>query len=126
MNKLGLKTRDFQWYSHKNGGMVRVKSKHARDYAKWLEEQPEVESFEANKSLELSRFPHISPTGIRKLYFQTAWCSDFYIKFSDGRSGVRELVSSDGLHQQAMVERLELSRRYWSAMGVEWKVVLTP
>ncbi len=89
-------------------------SQAARDYGKWLESQLQVETFEAEKVLELERLPHVSPTGIRKLYFQTQWCSDFYIRFADGRIGVR-------------VEKLELSRRYWAAMSItDWKVVLTP
>lgn len=83
----------------------------ARDYGKWLETQPEVEAFEVGKVLELERLPHVSPTGIRKLYFQTQWCSDFYIRFADGRIGVRELAPSASLAKQAEIEKLELSRR---------------
>ena len=125
MTKSGLKTRDFQWWSGKNGVLIRVQSKAARDYGKWLEGRPEVESFETGKALELERLPHVSPTDIRKLYFQTQWCSDFYIKFADGHIGIRELAPSSALDKQAEVEKLELSRRYWAAMNItDWKVVL--
>ena len=127
MTKTGLKTRDFQWWSVKNGALIRVHSQTARDYGKWLEGQPEVEAFETEKALELERLPHVTLTGIRKLYFQTQWCSDFYIRFADGRIGVRELAPSAALDKQAEVEKLELSRRYWAAMSItDWKVVLTP
>ena len=127
MTKTSLKTRDFQWWSAKNGTLIRVHSQTARDYGKWLEGQPDVEAFEAQKALELERLPHVSPTGIRKLYFQTQWCSDFYIRFADGRIGVRELTASAALDKQAEVEKLELSRRYWAAMDItDWKVVLIP
>ena len=127
MTKTGLKTRDFQWWSVKNGALIRVHSQTARDYGKWLEGQPEVEAFETEKALELERLPHVTPTGIRKLYFQTQWCSDFYIRFADGRIGVRELAPSAALDKQAEVEKLELSRRYWAAMDItDRKVVLTP
>ena len=127
MTKTGLKTRDFQWWSVKNGALIRVHSQTARDYGKWLEGQPEVEAFETEKALELERLPHVTPTGIRKLYFQTQWCSDFYILFADGRIGVRELAPSSALDKQAEVEKLELSRRYWAAMDItDRKVVLTP
>ena len=45
--------------------------------------------------------------------------------FADGRKGVRELVHREDLTKRAMVERLELSRRYWVARDIdEWKVVL--
>lgn len=112
MTKTGLKARDFQWWSGKNGALIRVHSQAARDFGKWL---------------ELERLPHISPTSIRKLYFQTQWCSDFYIKFADGHIGVRELALSSALDKQAEVEKLELSRRYWAAMDItDWKVVLAP
>lgn len=127
VNKAALKTRDFQWWSVKNGALIRVHSQTARDYGKWLETQPEVEAFEAEKVLKLERLPHVTLTGIRKLYFQTQWCSDFYIRFADGRIGVRELAPSAALDKQAEVEKLELSRRYWAAMSItDWKVVLTP
>lgn len=127
MTKTGLKARDFQWWSGKNGSLIRVHSKAARDYSKWLENQPEVEAFETGKALELERLPHVSPSGIRKLYFQTQWSSDFCIRFTDGNIGVRELAPSAALGKQAEVEKLELSRRYWAAMDItDWKVVLAP
>lgn len=127
MNRTGLKTRDFQCWSGKNGALIRVHSKAARDYGKWLEGQPKVEAFEAGKALELERLPHVSPTGIRKSYFQVEWCSDFYIRFADGHIGVRELAPSAALDKQAEAEKLELSRRYWAAMDItDWKVVLAP
>lgn len=127
MTKTGLKTRDFQWWSVKNGALIRMHSQAARDYGKWLEGQPQVEAFEAGKALELERLPNINPAGIRKLYFQTQWSSDFCIRFTDGRIGVRELAPSAALDKQAEVEKLELSRRYWAAMSItDWKVVLTP
>ena len=45
--------------------------------------------------------------------------------FADGRKGVRELAHRADLAKRAMVERLELSRRYWVARDIdEWKVVL--
>ena len=127
MTKTGLKTRDFQWWSVKNGALIRMHSQAARDYGKWLEGQPQVEAFEAGKALELERLPNINPAGIRKLYFQTQWSSDFCIRFTDGRIGVRELAPSAALDKQAEVEKLELSRRYWAAMDItDRKVVLTP
>ena len=44
MEKVGVKTRDIQFYSEKGGIMVKVHSKPARDYAKWLEGETWVES----------------------------------------------------------------------------------
>lgn len=52
--------------------------------------------------------------------------SDFYIRHADGTAAVRELVSAADLTKRAEVEKLELSRRYWAALGVsDWKVVIT-
>lgn len=127
MNRTGAKTRDFQWWSHKNEAMVRVHSKPARDYGRYLEGHPSVERYEAGAVLEMERLPHVSRAGIRKAYFEVEWCSDFRIQFSDGHIGVRELASAASLEKLAVVEKLELSRRYWAAMDIsDWKVVLAP
>lgn len=123
MEKATTKAREFAFYSTKNRAMVRVHSSQAREY---LEAQPWVEAYEPRKALELERVPHVSPMGIRKLYFQTMWCSDFYIRRTDGGIVVRELSSAAALEKLAEVEKLELSRRYWAALDItDWKVVLT-
>lgn len=67
----------------------------------------------------------VQKTDIRGEYFRGQWTSDFFIRFSDGTTGVRELVSASDLTQRAEVEKLELSRRYWAALGVhDWKIVI--
>lgn len=125
MERAGIKTRDIQFWSKKNACMICVHTRQARDYAKYLEEQAWVESYEVNVRLDLERFSHISPVDIRSDYLQTDWTSDFFIHYADGRKGVRELVQKAGLQKRAVVEQLELSRRYWQALDVdEWQVVL--
>ena len=125
MERAGLKTRDIQFFSKKNKRMVCVHTRRARDYAKYLEEQSWVTSYVTGCPLDLERFTHVSPTGIRGTYFQTAWVSDFMLQYADGRRGIRELITVDSLQKQAMVEKLELSRRYWAALDVDdWKVVI--
>lgn len=57
MEKVGVKTRDIQFYSEKGGVMVKVHSKPARDYAKWLEGEAWVESYEAACPWDLTRYP---------------------------------------------------------------------
>lgn len=99
----------------------------ARDYAKYLEKQPWVESYEAEAPLSEELYCYISPVGIRGLYFKTSWVSDFLLHFADGRCGIRELVRADNLQKASTVERLEFSRRYWAATDVDkWKIVLVP
>lgn len=127
MEKFGKKTRDINFYSEKNGKMVCLHSRLARDYAKYLETQPWVERYEAGTPLSQELYAHVSPVGIRGAYFQVPWVSDFLIYFADGRKGIRELVSADGLRRKNIVERLEFSRRYWAATDIDnWMVVLLP
>lgn len=127
MEKLGSKKRDIQFYSGKNGQIVRVHSSQARDYTKYLEEQGHIGSYEANYPLDISRYVHVSRTGIRTAYFETEWASDFLLRYADGRTGVRELVTQEQLQKRAVLEKLEFSRRYWAALDVaDWKVVLVP
>ena len=125
MEKASIKTRDIIFFSKKNGGMVCVHTQAARDYAKWLEEQEWVEGYETNYPLELDKFSHVNPVDIRPDYFQLQWVSDFYIRYADGRIGIREVVKKDALLKRAVVEKLELSRRFWAALDVaDWKVIL--
>lgn len=125
MDRAGRKTRDIQFYSQKNNAMVCVHSHWARDYAKWLETQPWVKSYHTCEALDKERFQHICPVGIRNVYFQTDWVSDFLLDYADGRMGVRELVTASGLQKQAAIEKLEFSRRYWAARDIaDWKVLL--
>lgn len=125
MEKAGMKTRDIQFFSEKNQTMVVTHTRWARDYAKYLEAQSWVSSYEAGVPLELERFQHVNPVDIRPDYFQTPWVSDFLLRYADGRAGVRELVLADGLKKRATIEKLELSRRYWAALDVaDWKIVM--
>ena len=73
MERAGKKTRDIQFFSKKNGGMVCLHSPAARDYAKYLEGQPWIESYEAGAPLSEELYCHVSPVGIRSLYFKTPW-----------------------------------------------------
>lgn len=127
MEKIGQKTRNISFYSEKNGKMICLHSRHARDYAKYLEAQSWVERYEAGPPLSQELYAHISSVGIRGAYFQVPWASDFLIHFADGRKGIRELVATEGLRRKNIIEKLEFSRRYWAATDVDdWKVVLLP
>ena len=125
MDRAGKRVRDISYHSPKNGGMVVVHSEAARAYSKDLEERPEVASYEVCKPLDAARLNGIQKTDIRGEYFKGQWTSDFCVRFSDGTTGVRELVSAFDLTKRAEVEKLELSRRYWTALGVhDWKIVI--
>ena len=94
MDRAGKKVRDISYHSGKNGGMAVVHSEAARAYSKYLEERPEVASYEACKPLDATRLNSVQKTDIRGEYFQGQWASDFFIRFADGTTGVRELVSA--------------------------------
>ncbi len=83
-------------------------------------------SYEAGVPLSVERYPNIDRIGIRPAYCETEWTSDFLLRYADGRTGVRELVTAVGqLEKRAILERLEFSRRYWSVLDVsDWKVVV--
>ena len=70
MDRAGKKVRDISYHSGKNGGMAVVHSEAARAYSKYLEERPEVASYEACKPLYGTRLNSIQKTDIRGEYFQ--------------------------------------------------------
>ena len=119
MERSDARTRDIRFYSHKNGDIVILHSKWARDYAKWLEEQSWVQSYETCHTLRLDLIGHISHAGIRPDYLLTGWATDFVIRHADDRKVVRELILREQLKKKAYVESLELSRRYWAVTDME-------
>lgn len=125
MEKAGIRTRDIQFYSEKNRQMVCVHSRRARDFAKRLEQQPWVSSYETCVPLMLDKFQHVNPVDIRREYLQLPWTTDFLIHTADGRSAVREFADVKDFVKKAAIEKLELSRRYWAVLDVaDWKLVV--
>ena len=86
MEKAGTKRRDIHFRSDKNGMVVCVHSREAREYARYLEASADVASYEAGTVLDPDKYPFINTIGIRKEYFDTQWTSDFVIHFTDGRT----------------------------------------
>lgn len=125
MDKAGNKCRDIRFRSEKNQKVVCVHSAMAREYARVLEQNPEVVSYEACYALDQERYQYVDPVDIRKDYFKVEWTTDFVVYFSNGRMGIREIVTESMLEKRASVEKLEFSRRYWAATEVsEWKVII--
>ncbi len=126
MDRAGKRVRDIKFYSNKNKSLTLVHSEGTRAYAKYLEERPEVASYEACRALDPNRLNGLQKTDIRGEYFTQQWTSDFYIGFVDGTYAVREIVRADALTKKAEIEKLELSRRYWASLGIaNWKIVIT-
>jgi len=125
MEKIGVRTRDIKFCSKKNGAMILVHSEEARSYAKYLEENSDVASYETCKALISDRLNNLQKTDIRGEYFKQNWASDFYINFEDSTIAVREIIRSSTLTKRADIEKLELSRRYWASLGISnWKIVI--
>lgn len=124
MEKAGQKTRDIRFFSEKNGKMMCVHSKQAREYTRWMECQSWIESYECSVELDMQRYQHVNPIDIRKEYFSTQWSSDFLLHYADGRTAVRETVSTQDFGRRAILERLEFSRRYWKSLDVDWKLLI--
>jgi putative heme degradation protein len=125
VDKPGKKVRDIKFFSEKNQAVIVVHSEEARAYSKYLEDWEEVESYEVNKRLDEGRMRSVPRVDIRADFLKQEWTTDFYLRFEDGTVGIREIVQQTALQKRAEVEKLELSRRYWTLMGVkDWKVVV--
>lgn len=126
MEKAGVRTRDIQFWSEKNQAMVCVHSRRARDFARWLEQQPWVLSYETCVPLQMDKFSNVNPVDIRREYLSLQWTTDFVIRTADGRTTVREFVDARDFSKKAVIEKLELSRRYWAIMDVtDWRLVVS-
>ncbi len=126
MNKAVGKWRDINFRSVKNQKVVCVHSREAREYARILESDELVVSYEACYKLDIERYLFVSPLDIRKDYFVIEWATDFVIHYADGSIGIREIVTEAMLAKRANIEKLEFSRRYWSGSESvrDWKIVL--
>lgn len=126
MDKLGKKRRDISFRSIKNQKVVCVHSREAREYARILESEPEILSYEVCFKLDRERYQFVSTVDIRKDYFDVEWATDFVLHFADGSIGIREIATEAMLSKRANVEKLEFSRRYWSSSESvkDWKIVI--
>ena len=128
MEKFKSNRRDIQFFSKKNGKLLILHSEQALVYALRLEDNPHVVSYEPCVFLEAEGMTRVSPLDIRAEYLDvsTTWESSFLVEHGDGTRGICELVEcSESLQKRAVVEKLELSRRYWAGMGIsDWRVVI--
>lgn len=126
MDKFGKKYRDISFRSEKNGKVVCVHSREAREYARILESDDTVECYDTCHLLDRERYQFVSPIDIRKDYFDVEWATDFVLHFTDGNIGIREIVTETMLSKRANIEKLEFSRRYWSASESvrDWKIII--
>ena len=125
MDKIGKKCRDISFRSDKNQSIVCVHSREAREYARILEQDSNVITYEVCYALELERYQFVNPLDIRKDYFTIEWTTDFVLYYMDGTIGIREIITETSLTKRATIEKLEFSRRYWSvSQAIDWKIVI--
>ena len=125
MKRASKKQREIRFHSGKCGRIICVNSYAEQEYAKRLEADDRVENYEENCCLDTEQFQHVNPVGIRASYLKQEWKTDFLIHRTDGTQAVREVVREDELTKATVLEQLELSRRYWEAVGVsDWRVAL--
>lgn len=125
MRKQSKAQREIRFYSDKNNEMICAHTIEARNFAKWLEMQPDVASYQIHVPLDKSRYDNINRAGVRQSYFKEDWRTDFLVVNTDGVQQVRELVTPEQLQKRAAIEQLEFSRRYWGVMNImDWKIVL--
>ena len=125
MEKCNEKKQEIRFYSNKNSKLLTVKSNVVRAYTKFLEDRNTVKEFEVHKKLIQERVQQLQRVDIRKDYIDSEWETDVYITYTDGTNGVREIVREEWLERRAVIEKLELSRRYWQSVGItNWKIVI--
>ena len=126
MNKAIGKWRDINFFSGKNQAVICIHSREAREYAKVLESDSDVVSYDVCFKLDMERYQFINPIDIRKDYFEVEWATDFVLHFEDGSIGIREVATEATLAKRATIEKLEFSRRYWavSESARDWKIII--
>lgn len=125
MEKVGTKGRKIKFFSRKNNCVIYVHSREQKMFAEILENDQNVKSYEAIKDLDINRYSRVNPINIRREYFEIAWSSDFVIHYQGGAIGIREIVSSKNIYKKAVIEKLELSRRYWLSLEIkDWKIIM--
>lgn len=68
----------------------------------------------------------MNPVDIRREYLALQWTTDFVIHTADGQIAVREFADPKDFSKKAVVEKLELSRRYWAILDIsDWKLVVS-
>ena len=125
MERPGKRRRDIHFQSNKNDSTYCTHTELARQYARLLEVNTEVEAYGVEVELDQEKYPYIPRVDIRKEYFEGAWVSDFVIRFANGTIAIREIVTEEMLSKRSVLEKLEFSRRYWALSGVDsWKIVI--
>lgn len=125
MKKKDDKIRNIAFFSSKNGRVMTVHSEMAKQYAQQLETDDTVICYETDVPLTGLK-SRVSSVGFRKGTLDGEWTSDFMVVQQNQLAKIIEIVDEEKLEEKRWCsEQLELSRRYWKAVGVPgWKTVI--
>ena len=112
MEKKDQRTRTITLFSKKNNEIRTVRSKSAKKVATYLEKETDVTHYDSNVEMNLIE-GEISSIGIRPSYMKESWITDFVVNMRDGSTMIIEVADAVELQKKSIIERLEISRRYW-------------
>ena len=123
MKKKNANTREITFYSKKCERVVSVFGTAAKSLAEQFENDQKFLRYTSKIPVEINA-SEIPVIGIRPSYIRVPWLSDFSVELIDGSIYIIEAISESDLCKRAEVEKLELSRRYWGAKGIKWKMYI--
>lgn len=125
MEAVNTRVREIRFFSTKNNRILIVHTESAKKYADSLENNADVISYEVCKKLDADNYLHIPKVGIKATIFQKEWTTDFLIKMKSGEMTARELCYKQDFLKTMNIQKMEFSRRYWEAQGInDWKIIL--
>lgn len=123
MQKRKGSAREISFFSKKCECVISVFGSEARSLAEKLEKDDGVLKYESRVPLLINP-SEVSLIGIRSTYLKEDWVSDFLVETIEGNSLIIEAIAEAKLDKKAEIEKLELSRRYWSSKGIKWKLYI--
>ncbi len=125
MKRKNANTREVTFFSEKCGEVISTFGTAARALAERLERDGQVLKYQSKVLVHID--PSTTPTlGIRNAYIKEDWFSDFSVETVEGEIYIIEAIFSDDLRKKSEVEKVELSRRYWMAKGISWRLCIIP
>lgn len=123
MRKANIITREIMFVSKKDGQFKVVTNDDELAFAQKLEADDTVIRY--HTSVPLENFAQIIYlTNIRKAYREAEWLTSFVVEYADGTTAAYEIIRLYHLEKRAEVEKLEISRRYWTSVGVDkWQMI---
>ena len=117
MERMDARVRDISFRSQKNECIVTVHSSIARKLAAEFESDENIIRYHTDVPVHYED-GCIDTTGIRTSYLDDRWKSDFMVERVDGSLEIYEVTSPFLLTKKAIIEKYELSRRYWNSQNI--------